>query len=209
MMKAVQASLLHYNSTDEQPHHHLCPEGENSWCKWQKCKAKGIEYTHKKPPLPSAIVKLLQPIYSHLGSKTLLERCLAGYTQNPNESLHSTLWKLCPKELFLGRMAVETACALAVCKFNDGVASLYDISKRLDLEPSYLCKLLLQQKDLQRIEKADYKSSEHYKKLRRKAPERKERVLRIKIWKPKERCTVLVLLTFLIYYLVLVRDKKN
>ena len=169
MMKAVQASLLHYNSTDEQPRHHLCPEGENSWCKWQKSKAKGIEYTHKRPPLPSAIVKLLQPIYSRLGSKTLLERCLAGYTQNPNESLHSTVWKLCPKELFLGRMAVEIACALAVCRFNDGATSLYDISKRLDLDPSYLCKLSLQQKDLQRIEKADYKSSEHYKKLRRRA----------------------------------------
>ena len=35
----------------------------------------------------------------------------------------------------------------------------------------YLCKLLLQQKYmyLQRIEKADYKSSEHYKKLKRRA----------------------------------------
>lgn len=92
---------------------------------------------------------------------------MGGYTQNPNESLHSTVWKLCPKELFLGRMAVETACALAVCKFNDSAASLYEISKCLSFEPSYLCKLVLQQKDLQRIEKADCKSSEHYKKLRR------------------------------------------
>ena len=66
-------------------------------------------------------------------------------------------------------MAVEIACALAVCRFNDGATSLYDISKRLDLDPSYLCKLSLQQKDLRRIEKADYKSSEHCKKLRRRA----------------------------------------
>jgi hypothetical protein len=36
-------------------------------------------------------------------------------------------------------MPVETACALAVCRFNDGATSLYDISKHLDLEPSYLC----------------------------------------------------------------------
>ena len=142
MMKAVQASLMHYNSTDEHPHHHLCPEGETSWCKWQKAKAKkGSVYTHKKPPLPAPIVKLLQPIYNRLGSSTLLERCLGGFTQNPNESLHSTDWKLCPKELFLGRMAVDTASAMAVCRFNDGASSLYDISKRLGLEPSPICKV--------------------------------------------------------------------
>ena len=169
MMKAVQASLMHYNSTDEQPRHHLCPEGETSWCKWQKAKAKGVVYTHKKPPLPAPIVKLPQPIYQRLGSLALLERCLGGYTQNPNESLHSTLWKLYPKELFLGRMAVDTASAIAVCHFNDGASSLYDISKRLVLEPSPICKVQFQQKDLQRIEKADYKASEHCKHLRKAA----------------------------------------
>ena len=30
-------------------------------------------YTHKKPPLPAPIVKLLQPIYKRLGSSTLYE----------------------------------------------------------------------------------------------------------------------------------------
>ena len=34
MVRAVQASLLHSNSTDENPRHHLCPTGENSWCKY-------------------------------------------------------------------------------------------------------------------------------------------------------------------------------
>ena len=85
MMKAVQASLMHYNSTDEHPRHNLCPEGEASWCKWQRAEARGTDYTHKKPPLPAPIVKLLQPVYNRLGSAALLERCLGGYTQNPNE----------------------------------------------------------------------------------------------------------------------------
>lgn len=31
MMKAVQATLLHKNSTDETPRHHLC---DPSWCKY-------------------------------------------------------------------------------------------------------------------------------------------------------------------------------
>ena len=41
MMRAVQASLLHNNSTDEVPRHHLCPSGSDSWCKYQKSKALG------------------------------------------------------------------------------------------------------------------------------------------------------------------------
>ena len=118
MVKGVQATLLHSNSTDEAPRHHLCPEGEDSWCKRQVAKAKGEEYHHKKNPIPEPIVHLLKPIYARLGSRKLLD------TQNANESLHSVVWKFCPKEVFLGKDGVETACALAVSTFNDGISSL-------------------------------------------------------------------------------------
>ena len=64
------------------------------------------------------------PIYAPLGSRELLGKWLHGYTQNPNESLHSTVWKYCPKEIFLGKSNVEITCALAVCNFNDGASSL-------------------------------------------------------------------------------------
>ena len=169
MMRAVQASLLHCNSSDETPRHHLCPVGKDSWCKWQKAKANGEEYHHKKRPLPNAIVALLRPIYKALGSKELLERCLQGYTQNPNESLHATVWKICPKEMFLGKAAVETACAIAVCNWNDGATSLYSISKGLGLQPSERCLFLLQEKDVRRVQKSKYKDSGHYKAMRRTA----------------------------------------
>ena len=92
MIRAVQATLLHSNSSDEAPRHHLCPPGHNSWCKWQVAKTLGEEYHHTKPPIPGAIVHLLKPIYGRLGSRDLLEKCLEGYTQNANESLHSTIF---------------------------------------------------------------------------------------------------------------------
>ena len=72
-------------------------------------------------------------------STALLERCLGVYTLNPNESLHSTVWKLCSKELFSGRTAVDAASTIAVCPFNDGASSLYDVSRRLQLDPSPMC----------------------------------------------------------------------
>ena len=96
MMRAVQASLLHCNSTDETPRHHLCPKGIDSWCRYQKAQALGYVYLHKEP-IPKAIVDLLKPIYARLGSKSLMEKCVDGFTQNANESLHSIVWRFCPK----------------------------------------------------------------------------------------------------------------
>ena len=92
MMMAVQATLHHTTSTDDRPVHHMCPEGENSWCSYNKAKAgnKLDEYKHGFVPIPQAIVQLLKPIYNRLGSRLLLSLCLLGHTQNANESLHST-----------------------------------------------------------------------------------------------------------------------
>ena len=39
MMMAVQATLHHMTSTDDRPVHHMCPEGENSWCSYNIAKA--------------------------------------------------------------------------------------------------------------------------------------------------------------------------
>lgn len=97
MMQAVQASLLHMNSMDENPRHHLCPIGPDSWCKYQNAIANKVPYTHRKDPIPSAIVEVLKPVYARLGSWSLLERYLGGYTQNAKESLHSVVWKFCRK----------------------------------------------------------------------------------------------------------------
>ncbi|KYN22114.1 hypothetical protein ALC57_05495 [Trachymyrmex cornetzi] len=41
MKKAIWATFYHYGSTDSKLEHHFCPEGPESWCKWQQAKAKG------------------------------------------------------------------------------------------------------------------------------------------------------------------------
>ena len=74
MVKSVKATLLHSNSADETPRHHLCPTGANSRSKWQAVQALGEEYRHHKAPIPEAIVRLLKPIYDQLGSPSLLEK---------------------------------------------------------------------------------------------------------------------------------------
>ena len=173
MMKAVQATLLHSNSTNEQPRHYLCPEGPESWCKWHVAQATGKVYDHKDP-LPNAIVQLLRPIYSRLGSLSLLKKCVQGYTQNANECLHSTIWKFCPKEIFMGKTGVEIACALAVCCFNDGASSLAAITDTLHLNPTALSKAFLKRKDIKRLGSSEYKTTDEAKKLRRLARRRRK-----------------------------------
>lgn len=168
MMRGVQATLLHLNSTDETPRHHLCPEGRDSWCKWQAAKARGEEYHHKKDPIPESIVQLLKPIYACLGSRKLLEKCLDGYTQNANESLHSVVRKYCPKEVFLGRDGIETTCALAVSMFNDGVSSLSKVAKKLGVTPEPFSTSFLSGRDKQRLVSSKRKASEESKAMRRK-----------------------------------------
>ena len=168
MVKGVQATLLHSNSSDETPRHHLCPPGEDSWCKWQVAKAKGEEYHHKKSPIPEPIVQLLKPIYGRLGSKKLLEKRIDGYTQNANESLHSFVWKFCPKKVFLGRDGVETACALTVCTFNDGASSLTEVAKRLKLQPQLFSRSFLAAKDKRRLINSKTKAREKTKAGRRR-----------------------------------------
>jgi len=48
MRKEIWATYYHKIFTDEKPQHHLCPNGEDSWCKWHQHKAKGTVYS--QPP---------------------------------------------------------------------------------------------------------------------------------------------------------------
>ena len=93
MMMAVQATLYHMTSTDDRPVHHKCPEGKNCWCSYNKAKARNEldEYKHGFDAIPQVIVQLLKSIYNRRGSRLLLSKRLLGYTQNANESLHSTM----------------------------------------------------------------------------------------------------------------------
>ncbi|GFY13926.1 hypothetical protein TNCV_1295871 [Trichonephila clavipes] len=49
--------------------------------------------------LSPQVVEKIMPVYQRLASDTILERCVAGETQNSNESLHSCIWRKCPKEV--------------------------------------------------------------------------------------------------------------
>lgn len=120
MQKAVMATYRHVTSTDECSDHSLCPAGETSWCRHNAAKAKGEPDPRHAYNLPKDVAEALLPVYTRLSERALLQRCERGKTQNSNESLHSVIWSLAPKEHHASLFAVEAAVAEAVLRFNTG-----------------------------------------------------------------------------------------
>ncbi|KAH9367712.1 hypothetical protein HPB48_002551 [Haemaphysalis longicornis] len=120
MHKAVMATYYHVTSNDAVSNHSLCPTGPDSWCRHNAAKAKGEPAPKHRYNLPPHVCEALLPVYERLADHKLLERCQRGKTQNSNESLHSVIWSLAPKERHASLHSVEAAVAEAVMRFNAG-----------------------------------------------------------------------------------------
>ena len=131
MAEGIQAALYHVASTDDNPQHHLCPDGEESWCGYKREK---ISYKHKNG-IPDCIVKEIKPIFDDLSDPDLLQKCTHGLTQNINECLNGMIWDRCPKTTYVEQETVALATYLAVLKFNDGDISFIKLLHDLDIKP--------------------------------------------------------------------------
>ena len=168
--KRIKAILFHLSSTDDCPKHTHCPEGANSWCFWQRAKASGdVPGAHKEhDTLPPEIGSRLVPIFQRLSDEKLLQRCSRKKTQNPNESLHQLIWKICPKSIYVGRRTLKTAVALAACQFSMGATFKVLLLNLLGMEAGESLKRFVKEKDCERIKLAEKASSEAAKKHRKK-----------------------------------------
>ncbi|KAL7634599.1 UNVERIFIED_CONTAM: hypothetical protein RMT77_014976 [Armadillidium vulgare] len=126
MKNAIMASFYHHVQTPEEPigDHHLCPEGKDSWCFYKKAQHEGKEpdpknFTH---PISKKVLNCIlnAKIFKDLTSDALLLRC-TGKTQNLNESLHSRVWKIVPKDQYKGVMYVKIAMWMVMTKHNLGI----------------------------------------------------------------------------------------
>ena len=168
--KRIMAILFHLSSTDDMPKHVHCPEGAGSWCFWQRAKATGnVPGPHKDhDTLPPDVGSRLVPIFQRLSDEKLIQRCARKKTQNPNESLHQLIWKICPKSIYVGRRTLNTAVALAACQFSMGSTFKVLLLKLLGMEAGENMKRFLKDKDDERIKIAEKASSEAAKKHRKR-----------------------------------------
>jgi len=124
MKKAIWAMFYHKISTDDEPHHHLCPEGPES-CIWQLQKAIGGDESSFKhgPAMPKEIFEAMKKTYEELNSDELLTRCLGGFTQNSNESFNAMVWTIASN----GKTVLDITVNLAVIYFNDGYKGIMQV----------------------------------------------------------------------------------
>lgn len=101
-----------------------------------------------------------------LSDTKLLERCIRGTTQNPNECINSMVWVRCPKHKHHGAKVVRYAAASAVCPFHKGAECIKDIMGRLSIPGGTHSSHAFRLKNNKRLRKADTQATAKEKKRR-------------------------------------------
>jgi hypothetical protein len=169
MKKSVAAVLFHCSeSCDGETRHQFCLRTKDSWCKFQSDKLTGKISYKENICIPAAVCNAIKPIFIDLGSDKLLEKCLHGKTQNPNESLNQLIWKRCPKDIFIERTALSIGVASAVLNFNEGQQFLNKLFNELGMEFGVNAQNYCLRRDNKRIIKAEKQCSTKEKSRRKK-----------------------------------------
>ncbi|GFU81491.1 uncharacterized protein TNCV_4926221 [Trichonephila clavipes] len=127
MMSSVIAAFFHCVSGKNNSLHGQCPEGSESWCRYQKAKAVGSPLKEIEQGLPNKIINQIKPTYLKLCDETLLKKCLHGKTQNCNESYSNILWNIVPKNIFIGLETFRLGALLALILYNSGYAGILSV----------------------------------------------------------------------------------
>ncbi|XP_076444349.1 uncharacterized protein LOC143282549 [Babylonia areolata] len=166
LRNAVWATLFHSASTDEDPHHFRCPHGPDSWCFFNKALSLGQQPGPHAENLGTAVSRevfsKLVPLYKRMTSSHLLKRIMHKKTQNVNESFHSLLWTILPKNRFFGKRRVEAAVANAVGKFNQGNTHLTEMMNMFSMDVNEHTLAIVRQQDNTRLKKAEASSQEQF-----------------------------------------------
>lgn len=167
-MKKSIIAILHHNVKSDDPakQHRYCPLGESSWCKWQQDKATGTSTYDGGNCLPEVFFEVLKPTFMTLSDSKLLERCVLGTTQNPNECVNSMVWVRCPKHKHHGFKVVRCAAASAVCHYHSGASSRLKIMERLAIPGGVCTRQAAHTKDSKRLRKSDLQATEKERKRR-------------------------------------------
>ena len=164
MKKAVCATLFHVASSETNNFHFPhCPEGPDSWCRFNKDKEDGTKTYKPGPGLPVSIVCKLKPMYKELSSDKLLEKCLHGLTQNHNESFNKTIWDRLPKTNMVSITQLEFGVYDAVAVFNIGRKATILTFEKMGMHLSNSCRKI----NRKRLYQSSYKNSSPAKKQRK------------------------------------------
>jgi hypothetical protein len=168
MKRAVYASVFHMVSTDVDPHHSHCPDGDKSWCFFKRAAALNETPREHTPTLTKEVAEHLLPAYERLTKEDLLKRCSRMKTQNSNECFNAQIWRRCSKTEATSLHSVETAAALAVVEFNGGPQGFYRVLQHLGISPGMYQKDQATRDTIHRLKRSAAAAKDSNKRRRKK-----------------------------------------
>ena len=132
---AKLSSGLHLLLDHVAGNHSGCPTGEKSWCRWRNPSSSST-HTVQTTFKPNDIQKVRE-VFDTFATEEFCSHLTLGLTQNANESLHNTIWSLCPKSKYISPQSIRISTAIAILAFNEGELSLFGILIDLGLSPSW------------------------------------------------------------------------
>jgi hypothetical protein len=181
MSRSTMAILKHYSEMPEEDQHADCPKGLESWCRYQVDTARGDDvttYVPVKNPISPALHEVLLPTFKALGDKKLLQACQQCKDQNANESLHSVIWNVVPKDQYHSPQEVSLGINIAVGLFNDGQrATLSPLMENMGISTSPSSTDMWLDMDTKRVKQSEKRHTEEYKTVRREKRKGKLRKL--------------------------------
>ena len=196
IVKAIWAIFYHsilgpsYESFDAQLFN--CPDGEDSWCKYEKDLLHGTTTYDRKKCLPFVSRGELKPIFERLSSSDFLNSCKQGLTQNQNELLNNVLWTKCSKRVFIEKETFTIAVCEAITAFNDGTRSTKTLFEKLKLACGQNTTTALNVRNNIRLRNSRYKVSEIYQKQPQSFKQ-----------KVKSRAMMILLICLVLFHLML------
>ena len=155
--------------------HTDCPK--DSWCRWKQ--------TFNPPPpkdtnYSEIDIEKIKEVFNIYASEEFCSHLTLGMTQNANESLHNTIWCLCPKAKYVSPQSVTISTAVAVTLFNEGELSIYGFMRDLQLGTTYLSfRSIIKREETKRKRRSYFKKANLNRRVRRQklAKERREKDL--------------------------------
>ncbi|CAF4913332.1 unnamed protein product, partial [Rotaria socialis] len=148
MVRAVWAIWKHKSSSNSEPHHEWCSP---SYCGYLQALEKGEEYDHTPHSLPLKIMKAIRSAFEELAHPDTLKRVRNGGSQNANESFHSILWSLAPKNRYSTGVMIDLCAAMAVSFYNDGYQSIIPVLAELTGNTGFFTRVGMKRLDERRI----------------------------------------------------------
>ena len=70
----------------------IAPKTSDSWCQYQRDAINNTNLYTPGAGISNDVIAAIKPVYVDLTKPEILQKCLHGRTQNPNESFNSTIW---------------------------------------------------------------------------------------------------------------------